>query len=139
MQAHDEAGAYRESNKATVRLVLWTLAWVASLALAKFGPELLWDSQQTAASWGAVAANLVVGIGWIVAFTRFLREVDELQRKIVQDALAAALGVGWIGGFAYVVANGAGLVEQEVSAGALPALMGVVYMIAILVGTIRYR
>ena len=139
MQARDEAGAYRESNKATVRLVLWTLAWVASLALAKFGPELLWDSQQTAASWGAVAANLVVGIGWIVAFTRFLREVDELQRKIVQDALAAALGVGWIGGFAYVVANGAGLVEQEVSAGALPALMGVVYMIAILVGTIRYR
>ena len=71
MQARDEAGAYRESNKATVRLVLWTLAWVASLALAKFGPELLWDSQQTAASWGAVAANLVVGIGWIVAFTRF--------------------------------------------------------------------
>ncbi len=122
-----------------MRLVLWTLGWAATLALAKFGPDLLWDSEQTAASWAAVAVNLAVGIGWIVAFTHFLREADELQRKIVQDALAATLGVGWIGGFAYVVANGAGLVEQEVDVAVLPTLMGVVYLIAILVGTIRYR
>lgn len=91
------------------------------------------------ASWAAVAVNLVVGTGWIVAFTRFLREVDELQRKIVQDALAAALGVGWIGGFAYVVADAAGLVDRDLNIAALPVLLGVVYMIAVLVGTIRYR
>lgn len=96
-KAHDEAGDYRDSIKATARLMLWTLAWVATLAFARFGPELLWDSQQTMASWAAVAVNLVVGIGWIVAFTRFLQEVDELQRKIIQDALAASLGVGWVG------------------------------------------
>ncbi len=111
----------------------------ATLALAKFGPELLWDSQQTVASWAAVAVNLVVGIGWIVAFTLFLREVDELQRKIIQDALAATLGVGWIGGFAYVVTDAAGLVDHDVDIAVLPALMGVVYMITILVGNIRYR
>lgn len=139
MQAQNETMDYRSSNKASARLVLWTLAWVATLALAKFGPDLLWDSQQTVASWAAVAFNFVVGIGWIVAFTRFLREADELQRKIVQDALAAALGVGWIGGFAYVVADAAGLVDYDVNIAVLPTLLGVVYMIAILVGTIRYR
>lgn len=139
MQAHNETDLYRDSIKASARLALWTLAWVATLAFAKFGPELMWSTQQTVASWAAVAFNLVVGIGWIVAFTRFLREADELQRKIVQDALAAALGVGWIGGFAYVVADGAGLVDYDVNIAVLPTLLGVVYMITILVGTIRYR
>ncbi|MGS2648648.1 hypothetical protein [Streptosporangium sp. LJ11] len=139
MQAHDETGAYQESIKTAVQLVLWTLVWVATLALARFGPGLLWDSQQPVASWAAVAANLVVGIGWIVAFARFLRGQDELQRKIVQDALAVTLGVGWVGGFAYVVADAADLVVHDVDIALFPVLLGVVYSIAIIVGKIRYR
>jgi multisubunit Na+/H+ antiporter MnhF subunit len=139
VQAHNETGAYRESIETTVRLALWTLAWVATLALARFGPRLLWDSQQPVASWAAVAANLVVGIGWIVAFARFLRGQDELQRKIVQDALAVTLGVGWIGGFAYIVADAADLVVYDVDIAVFPVLLGVVYLIAFIVGKIRYR
>ncbi|MEV4414342.1 hypothetical protein [Catellatospora sp. NPDC049609] len=128
----------QQELKATGRLLLWTFAWAATLALAKFGPRLLWDAQQ-AASWVAVAVNVVVGIGWIVAFTRFLRALDELQRKIMQDALAVTLGVGWVGGFAYVVADTAGLVARDVNTAALPALLGVVFMIAFAVGKLRYR
>ncbi|MEV4178661.1 hypothetical protein [Nonomuraea sp. NPDC049709] len=139
MQAHNATGDYRESIRSTVRLALWTLAWAASLALAKFGPERAWDSQQPVASWAAVGANLAIGIGWIVAFTRFLREQDELQRKIVQDALGITLGVGWIGGFAYVVADAAGLVTYDVDIAAVPVSLGVVYLLAVIVGKIRYR
>ncbi|MEU8266718.1 hypothetical protein AB0B89_06075 [Sphaerisporangium sp. NPDC049002] len=139
MQAHTTTGDYRESTKATVRLVLWTLAWAATLALAKFGPDLLWDPQQPVASWAAVAVNLAVGIGWIVAFTRFLQRVDELQRKVMQEALAISLGAGWVGGFAYVVADAAGLITYDVNAAVLPALLGVVFLIAFAAGMIRYR
>ncbi|MGV9384114.1 hypothetical protein ACWDRB_50445 [Nonomuraea sp. NPDC003707] len=139
MQAHTTTGDYRESTKATVRLVLWTLAWTATLALAKFGPDLLWDPQQPVASWAAVAVNLAVGIGWIVAFTRFLQRVDELQRKVMQEALAISLGAGWVGGFAYVVADTAGLITYDVNAAVLPALLGVVFLIAFAAGMIRYR
>ncbi|WP_329430268.1 hypothetical protein OG339_19240 [Streptosporangium sp. NBC_01495] len=139
MQAHNATGAYRDSIKTTVRLVLWTLAWLATLALARFAPGLLWDSQQPVASWTAVAANLVVGIRWIVAFARFLRGQDELQRKIVQDALAVTLGMGWVSGFAYVVADAADLVVYDVDIAVLPTFLGVVYLIAIIVGKIRYR
>ncbi|MGY4540956.1 hypothetical protein ACVWY0_000864 [Arthrobacter sp. UYNi723] len=138
MQTRNETGDYRESLKITAGLVSWTLAWLATLALAKFGPELFWDSQP-AASWTAVAANLVVGIGWVVAFTRFLRGIDELQRKIIQDALVVTLGVGWVGGFAYVVADAAGLVAYDVDIAVFPALLGVVYLITFVVGMIRYR
>lgn len=138
MQAHSEAGGHRDSIMTTARLAIWTLAWLATLAVARFCPDLLWE-QQPVASWAAVIANLAVGIGWIVAFTRFLRGLDELQRKIMQDALAVTLGVGWVVGFAYVVADTAGLVADRVDIAALPALMGVVFLIAFLVGNIRYR
>ncbi|MEU4549982.1 hypothetical protein [Nonomuraea dietziae] len=139
MQAHTTTGDYQESTKAAVRLVLWTLAWTATLAAAKFGPELWWDSQQPVASWAAVAVNLAVGIGWIVAFTRFLQRIDELQRKVMQEALAISLGAGWVGGFAYVVADAAGLITYDVNTAVLPALLGVVFVIAFAAGMIRYR
>ncbi|MEV0618108.1 hypothetical protein AB0I81_32615 [Nonomuraea sp. NPDC050404] len=139
MQAHNQTGDYRESLRTTVRLLLWTLAWLGTLALAKFGPDLSWGSGQPLASWAAVAVNLLAGIGWIVAFTRFLQGQDELQRKILQDALAITLGVGWVGGFAYVVADAADLVAYDVNIAVLPASMGVVYVIAVMVGKIRYR
>ena len=86
-----------------------------------------------------MVANLVVGVLWIVAYTRFLRAVDELQRKIQLDALAVTLGAGWIAGFGYVVADAAGLVQAEVNVAALPVLMSVVFLVAVAVGQIRYR
>jgi hypothetical protein len=137
MQAHTETGGHRDSNKATARLALWTLAWVATFALASFGPEHLWDSD--VASWAAVAANLAAGIGWIVAHARYLRGTDELQRKIMQDALAVTLGVGWVGGFAYVVADAADLIADGADVGVLTLLLTAVYLIAIAVGNQRYR
>jgi hypothetical protein len=127
--------------KGTARLALWTGAWTASVALATFGPRHLWDLEQPVASWAAVALNLAVGVGWIIAITRYLRVIDELQRKIMLDALAVTLGVGWVVGFAYVVADAADLVANEGTDGiaALTGLMGVVFMIAFFVGRIRYR
>jgi hypothetical protein len=137
VQAHDQTGGYQQAFRASAGLAIWTVAWTASLALARFGPVHLWDSP--AASWAAVVANLAVGIGWIVAHARYLRGIDELQRKIMQDALAVTLGVGWVGGFAYVVADAADLVADTTNIAVFPALLGVVYMIAIVVGHLRYR
>jgi hypothetical protein len=139
VQANIETGNYRDEIRTTAWLAVWTLAWVATFALASFGPESLWESQQTVASWAAVAANIVAGIGWIVAHMRHLRALDELQRKIMLDALAVTLGVGWVGGFAYVVADAAGLVSDAVDAAVLSILLTVVYLGAIAVGKIRYR
>lgn len=130
-------GGYQQAVKASGRLALWTLAWVGTVALARFGPQHLWDSQ--AISWAAVAANLVVGIGWMVAHARYLRATDELQRKIMQDALAVTLGVGFVGGFAYVVADAADLVAYDASIALFSMLLSVVYLVAIFIGYLRYR
>lgn len=137
MQATPDTG-YRDSLRATGGLVAWTVAWAASLALARFGPEV-WGDSRPAATWAAVVANLIVGFGWIVAFTRFLRALDDLERKIMLDALAVTLGVGWVVGFGYVVTDLAGLVSLEMGVAALPVFMGVVFVVAFVVSRLRYR
>ena len=139
MSVHDEIADYRDWNRATGQLVLWGVAWLVTLAAARFGPEVVWDAQQRVASWTVVAANVLVGIAWIVAFARFLRALDDLQRKIMLDVLAVTFGVGWVVGFACFVADAAGLVPDGLSIALFPALLGVVYVIAFVVGRIRYR
>lgn len=138
MQAHQQTGGQLLALKRTAQLVLWTVAWVATLALARYGPTHLWDSQE-AVSWAAVAINLAAGVGWIVAHARYLRGIDELQSKIMLDALAVTLGVGFVGGFAYVVADAADLIAYDADFGTFSVLMAVVYMLAIGVGHLRYR
>lgn len=138
MHAHIQTGGYQDSIKLTVQRALWTLAWIAPLALASSGPSLLWDDQPVA-SWAAVAINLAAGIGWIVAHARFLQGIDKLQRIIMQDALAITLSVGWVAGFTYAVADAADLISLEADIGVLSALLAVVYMLAIAAGNLRYR
>ena len=137
MTVHDEVASHRDSNRKTLQLALWTLAWLATLAIARFGPTL-WGHQPTP-NGIAVAANVLVGIAWIVAFARFLRAQDDLWRKITQDALAIALGAGWVVGFGWFAADAAGVAPFELNVALLPALMGVAYLIAVAVGWMRYR
>jgi hypothetical protein len=127
------------SPRPTIMLAAWTFAWTASVALAKFGPGGMWDVGNESASWAAVALTVAVGIGWIWSFARYLRSLDELWRKINLDALAATLGLGWVAGFAYLVADAAGLVAQAPSIAILPVGLAVVYMASIAAGYVRYR
>ncbi|BDV30537.1 hypothetical protein [Microbacterium terricola] len=129
--------AARRASSAVIRLAVWTLAWIATLAVARFGPELLWT--EPAVTWAAIAVNVAVGVGWIVVHAGYLRGVDDLQRKILMDAMAVALGVGLVGGFAYAAAKSAGLVAFESDIAFLTVLMGVVYVLAVAGGTLRYR
>lgn len=139
MQQQDAVARYRDENQKTLQLVLWGMAWIVTLAAARFGPGLLWGSHQQLVSWIAVAANVLVGIAWIIAFSRFLRAIDDLQRKIILDALAATLGAGVVIGFAAFVADAAGLLAEDLNVAVFPVLLGIVFMLAFTVGKIRYR
>ena len=131
--------ATKSSTQGSVlALAIWTVAWVATLAVAKFGPELIWNDQPVV-SWIAIAVNVIVGIGWIVAHARYLRAVDDLMRKILMDAIAVALGAGLVGGFAYSAANTAGVISFDSDIAFISVLMGVVYIVATAVGFVRYR
>ena len=137
MQAETQSVDER-AFKNVIPIALGTVAWAATLALARFGHEGLWDSNPVI-GWIAIALNVAVGIGLIVIHARYLRRVDELQRKILVDGMALALGAGLIGGFAYGAANAGGLIEFDLNVAYLSTLMAVVYAIGTVIGTIRYR
>lgn len=134
----DTGAGFRASNRATVGLFLGTLLWAGTLAVARFGPNL-WGEGNMVAGWVSVGVNVAAGVLWIVVLTRYLRAIDDLQRKIMLDALAITLGIGWVAGFGYVVADTAGLVAEPLNGAILPAGMGVVFILATVVGHLRYR
>lgn len=127
----------RRAMRSSGRLAIWTIAWIGSLALASFGPPL-WG-RDPVITWIAVGVNLVLGVVWIIEHARFLRAVGDLQRKVVLDATALALGAGLVGGFAYAVAEQSGLVAVDSEIALLAVLMSVVYIVAVAVGNLRYR
>jgi hypothetical protein len=137
MQAETQSVDQR-AFKNVIPVAIWTAAWVLTLAVVRFGPVLIWNSNPVA-GWIALAANVAVGIGLILMYVRYLQRLDELQRKIQVDAMALALGVGVVGGIAYAAANSIGLIALEGNIAIFSALMAVVYSIATVVGTIRYR
>jgi len=90
-----------------------------------------------------VVANLLtlipfgIGIAAGYAYRRFLRETDELHRKIELDALAAAFGVGLIGGLSLWTFVQTGMIE---TADPMWLVMGMIvtYTLSVLVGRARY-
>ena len=122
----------------TLGLAAWTAAWVASLALAAFGPVILWNDQP-ALTLLAIAFNVAVGVGMLFANKRHLQAQDELQRTIQLQAMAWSLGVGLVGGVAWTLFARHDLIGFEAEIGHLVAFMGVVYLAGSVAGLLRYR
>lgn len=128
----------QQAARSLIPLAIWTTAWVASLAAAKFLPELMGEYQAIAA-WVLIGLNIVVGIVWIVVYARYLRLLDDLQRKIQMEALVLALGGGFVGAMAVSVANSAGLVSFGADAATFAIIASIVYIVATIIGNLRYR
>jgi hypothetical protein len=122
----------------TLGLAAWTAAWVASLALASFGPEALWNNE-SALTLVAIALTVAVGIGMLLAFKRNLEAQDELQRSLQLQVMAWTLGAGLVGGVAWTLFDRHDLVGFEAEIGHLIAFMGLVYLAGSIAGVLRYR
>jgi predicted membrane channel-forming protein YqfA (hemolysin III family) len=122
----------------TVGLAAWTAAWVASLALAAFGPGILWNDQP-APTLLAIAFNVAIGVGMLFANKRHLQAQDELQRTIQLQAMAWSLGAGLVGGVAWTLFARHDIIGFEAEIGHLVAFMGLVYLAGSVAGLLRYR
>jgi len=126
------------TQKNMKRLAYWTLAWVLTTAVAAFGPKLIWDFNTTI-SILAIVISSVIGIGMIHSNRRYLNGLDEMQRKISLEAMAIALGVGVVGGVSYGMLDIANVVSFHAEIGHLIILIGITYLVAIVVGNLRYK
>ena len=125
-------------RKNTSYLGIWTGTWLVTMALAAFGPKLLWNFN-TALSVSAILVNLAVGAGMIYANIRYLNGLDELHRKIQLEAFAVALGVGVVSGLSYSMLDVANVIAFDAEISHMVMVIGITYLITFVRNTIRYR
>ena len=126
------------SVKNTVHLGYWTGAWVLTMALAKFGPEYIWQSNKWLTAL-AILVNLVIGYGMIMANKRHLKGLDEMQQKIQLEAMALSLGVGLVAGLAYSNLDVANLIPFNADISHVIILMALTYLAGMYIGIRKFQ
>ncbi len=125
------------TRRNTVRLGIWTLAWVVTLAVAVFGPTLVWEA--TLPTIIAIVANLAAGAGMIIANKNHLKGLDEMQQKIQLEAMGLALGVGLVAGLGYSTMDIANLIGFDAEISHLVFVVCFAYMAGIGIGRRKYQ
>lgn len=126
-----------ERKKHLINLGLWTWSWVATLAIATFGPKFIWDDH-LALTTLAILTNLVNGILMILANRKLFNHYDELERKIHLESLALTLGLTVIVGLSYSLLDLTNLIPFDAEIGILVGFVGVTYMTTLLINRKRY-
>ena len=135
-QANSSDRAAR-TRQVTIKLFWWTAAWVVTLAIATFGPQLVWES--VALTLGSILINIGAGAGMILANKDHLQNLDEMQQKIQLEAMALALGVALVAGLAYSTADIVDLIPMDAEISILVFLVCAAYGLGIFLGNRRYR
>jgi hypothetical protein len=122
----------------TRRLGQWTAAWVATMAIANFGPRFAWGEVDWISAL-AIAVNLAIGAGMILANVRHLKSLDEMHQKVQLEAMGLSLGVGLVVGLAYSNLDVTGLIGFHAQISHLVVLMGLAYLAGTVAGLRKYR
>jgi hypothetical protein len=88
-----------------------------------------------------IALPLALMVPWLRAFLRFLREADELVRRIHIEGAAAGFWAGFAFGTGYVVLTAAGLPQPRppIAIALMVAVMGLAYYAGRIFASKRYR
>ena len=125
-------------KKTNVHILFWTVAWLASMVLAVYGPRLIWDFATLPTILG-VLFNLAVGFGMIFSTKRHVQTLDELGKKIFLDAAAITLGVVLVCGISYELLEDIRLISGEPQISFLIVLMSLTFMASHAAGHWKYR
>ncbi len=127
----------RNSNN-TRNLKTWTLAWVLSMAVAAFAPKFIWEFN-TLLTVIAVLVNLAIGGGMLLANRRYLHGLDEMQQKIMFDAMGLSLGVGLVVGLSYELLEDIKLITFQPEIAHLVIIMCLTYLAGIIAGHRKFK
>jgi len=131
--------SYQERNNSNcIALRNWTLTWVLTMAIASFAPRFIWDFN-TVLTIIAVLINLGVGFKMLIANRDYLRGLDEMQQKILLEAMALALGVGLVVGLGYELLEDIKLITYQPEIPHVIYLMVITYIVAVISGHRKYQ
>lgn len=125
-----------ERDRRNARLAnTWTLVWMVAFAATLFALkyEVLPAGVLT---WLAVAVTTGLGAVALGYFVRFVREADELQRRIQLEALGIGFGAGFLATFTMALLERVWTFTFD--AGDLFLVMVIAYLVGIVLGARRY-
>ena len=132
-----------KDQKTQMKIMLaWTLAWVVSLGILTANNKLaaensLWDN--IIYTIIGLIINLAIGIGMIIANKNLFKTYDELQKRIQFEAMAITLGLTVVVGLAYEVSFDFGIIGKEPEFEYLMMFISLLYIVANIVNSRRFR
>ena len=118
------------------RFLLLTLAWVASLLLTVTGLNA-WGDALGPVGYAVALVPTALFLAVIWAYVRFLREADELTRKIQVQAMAVGFGAALVCLLGYPVLEKVGAPPLDLDLLVLPMMLA--YVVAVYRQQRRYR
>lgn len=123
----------KNANKVNLLALLWAI----TLLITSASIEYTWHSSMLFIST-IFTVHTVIGVLMVFSFRKFLKELDDLERKIQLDALALSVGITIISFSSSSILSVAGIIEK-LDQSALIVVMAATYMVGIVVGRIKYR
>ena len=119
-------------------LAVSTTVWLITMAIAAFGPTLLWDNQ-TSITLLAIALNLIAGLFVIKSNLQHWKSLDEMLKRVHLHAMGIALGLGIVGGLSFSLLETSDIIQTEFDLSFMVILMALSYLISTIVGMKRLR
>jgi len=119
-------------------LAVSTTIWLITMAIAAFGPTLLWDNQASITLL-AIALNLIAGLFVIKSNLQYWNSLDEMIQRVHLNAMGIALGLGIVGGLSFSLLETSDILQSESDLSFMVILMSLSYLISIMVGMKRLR
>jgi hypothetical protein len=115
--------------------MVWILVWAGSFVATSMAVKNDWIGGSILV--GAIVLNAAIGVGMIITYMRFLKELDELQQRIQLNALALGMGIGLVGCFTYSLMLLSGFVGgPDVQVVTMMMIGG--YVAGLLISRVRY-
>lgn len=127
-----------ERNRRMKKLAAWTWTWVATMAIATFGPKFIWDDHVFLSSFSLVV-NFTTGILMILANRDLFNHFDELERKIHLEAIALTLGLTVVVGLTFSLLDQQNFIPFDADISFLVMFIGITYLVSVLVNSRRFK
>jgi hypothetical protein len=126
----------KEQKKQNKIMLVWTLAWVVSIAFLTGAVNNLWNN--IIFTQIGLIINLAIGFGMIIANKNLFKTYDELQKKIQFEAMAITLGLVVVVGLVYEISFDFGVIDKEAEFEYLLLFISFTYIASNIINSRRY-
>ncbi|TQV65833.1 hypothetical protein FKG94_27905 [Exilibacterium tricleocarpae] len=125
--------------KSSIGVTYWSLAMALAIVLGCAAAVFI-PVQKLLVGILALSIYLGISFGAITAHIRWLKALDEMQRKIQLESMAITLGALWIAFGSLLILNAAKIIYiDQLVVALLAVLAGLVWNLGILVGKLKLR